>query len=149
MFHTNPELDENVPDLPRSRHTVFPCVCPALKVLSFLVNGVTTPDATTLANVATALCRCTYEARNHVRLVTEFNTAQALCYIMQRQSVNLKVRSLPRRLLLLTLSAEGIVGRGLISFIMQSCLCGGGELAGYPSELYGRVHMAGHLAFAP
>lgn len=73
-------------------------MCSVLKVLSLLVNGVTTPDATTLANVATALCRCTYEARNHVRLVTEFNTAQALCYIMQRQSANLKVRSLLGRL---------------------------------------------------
>lgn len=62
-----------------------------LQVLSFLVSGVKTPDPTTLANVATALCRCTYEARNHKRLVTEFNTAQALCYIMQRQTASLKV----------------------------------------------------------
>lgn len=67
--------------------------CPCLQVLAFLVNGVKTPDPTTLANVATALCRCTYEARNHKRLVTEFNTAQALCYIMQRQTVNVKIVS--------------------------------------------------------
>lgn len=61
------------------------------QVLAFLVNGVKTRDPTTLSNVATALCRCTYEARNHERLVTEFNAAQALCYIMQRQTANLKI----------------------------------------------------------
>lgn len=72
------------------------CAGLLLKVLSFLVNGAATPDSTTLGNVATALCRCTYERRNHVRLVTEFNTAQALCYIMQRHAVNLKVCFAPR-----------------------------------------------------
>lgn len=62
-----------------------------LQVLAYLVNGVKTRDPTTLSNVAIALCRCTYEARNHQRLVTEFNTAQALCYIMQRQTADLKI----------------------------------------------------------
>eukprot|EP00903_Cladosiphon_okamuranus_P019404 g17841.t1 len=61
------------------------------QVLAFLVNGAKTRDPTTLSNVAIALCRCTYEARNHESLVTEFNTAQALCYIMQRQTANLKI----------------------------------------------------------
>lgn len=56
-----------------------------------MVNGVKTRDPTTLSNVATALCRCTYEARNHERLVTEFNAAQSLCYIMQRHTANLKI----------------------------------------------------------
>lgn len=64
---------------------------PAPQVLAFLVNGVKTRDPTTLSNVATALCRCTYEAQNHEQLVTEFNAAQALCYIMQRQTANLKI----------------------------------------------------------
>lgn len=62
-------------------------------MLSLLVNGVQTPDSTTLANVATALCRCSYETRNHKHLATEFNTAQALCYIMQRNNVKLKTIS--------------------------------------------------------
>ncbi|CAM9130756.1 unnamed protein product, partial [Ectocarpus fasciculatus] len=64
---------------------------PGGEVLAFLVNGVKTRDPTTLSNVATALCRCTYEARNHERLVTEFNAAQSLCYIMQRHTANLKI----------------------------------------------------------
>lgn len=63
------------------------------QVLAFLVNGVKAPDSIVLENVATALCRCSYEARNHHRLVAEFNTAQALCYIMQRQDINLKITS--------------------------------------------------------
>lgn len=46
-----------------------------------------------LSNVATALCRCSYETRNHHCLVAEFNTAQALCYVMQRQDANLKITS--------------------------------------------------------
>ncbi|CAM9232465.1 unnamed protein product, partial [Ectocarpus sp. 13 AM-2016] len=64
---------------------------PGGEVLAFLVNGVKTRDPTTLSNVAIALCRCTYEARNHESLVTEFNAAQALCYIMQRHTANLKI----------------------------------------------------------
>lgn len=75
-------------------------------MLAFLINGVKTPDLITLGNVATALCRCTYEARNHERLVTEFNTTQALCYIMQRQTANLKIASVKGMLNLCGLSSD-------------------------------------------
>ena len=75
-------------------------------MLAFLINGVKTPDPTTLANVATALCRCTYEARNHERLVTEFNTTQALCYIMQRQTASLKIASVKGMLNMCGLSSD-------------------------------------------
>lgn len=74
-----------------SAYSSFLALPPTPQVLAFLVNGVKTRDPTTLSNVATALCRCTYEARNHEHLVTEFNAAQALCYIMQRHTASLKI----------------------------------------------------------
>ncbi|CAM9288439.1 unnamed protein product, partial [Choristocarpus tenellus] len=91
------------------------------EVLSCLLNKAGVNELVTAMNVATALCRCTYEWRNHSFLFMD-NTSQALIQNLQRHSPTLKVVSAKGILNLCGLSSEtSIFSPKLDMYLMSLC----------------------------